>query len=102
MLARTDLTDNFSDLPADDSSDAGSDLSSTLDPESVPTHALLLLYLMPVANRSDVDRNTAQAVEVLSDVQDRLSTPAGAELLDKETVALIYSTVMAIRFGKSE
>ena len=96
------MSNNSSELSIDDSSGDGSDLRSTLDPESVPTHALLLLYLMPVANQSDVDQTMIQAVEVLSDVQGRLSTPASEETLDKETIALIYSTVSAMRFGKAE
>ena len=96
------MSNNSFDLSIDDSSGDVSDLRSPLDPESVPTHALLLLYLMPVANQSDVDQTMIQAVEVLSDVQGRLSTPASEDSLDKETIALIYSTVSAIRFGKAE
>ncbi len=98
MLARK----AFSDDPSPHVVDAGrrgSCLRSALDTEHVNTHALLLLYLMPVANGSDVDPNMVQAVEALSDVQNRLITPASAEPFNKDSLALIYSTVAAIRFG---
>lgn len=76
------------------------DLQSAIDAEELNTHALLLLYLMPVANRSDVDANTAQAVEVLSDVQSRLSMPSCEEPFSRDTLAMVYSRLSAIRFGK--
>jgi hypothetical protein len=76
------------------------DLQSAIDAEELNTHALLLLYLMPVANRSDVDPNTAQAVEVLSDVQSRLSMPSCEEPFSRDSLAMVYSRLSAIRFGK--
>ena len=98
MLARKAFSDDPSALVVD--ADRGAScLRSALDAEHVNTHAHLLLYLMPVANSSDVDPNTVQAVEALSDVQNRLVTPASAEPFNKDSLALIYSTVAAIRFG---
>ena len=76
------------------------DLQCVMDAEELNTHALLLLYLMPVANSSDVDANTVQAVEVLSDVQTRLSTPSGDQPFSRDTLAMVYSRLAAIRFGK--
>ncbi len=98
MLARKAFSDDPA-APVVDVDRRGSCLRSALDTEHVNTHALLLLYLMPVANGSDVDPNTVQAVEALSDVQNRLITPASAEPFNKDSLALIYSTVAAIRFG---
>ncbi len=98
MLARKAFSDDPSARVVDVGR-GGSCLRSALNAEHVNTHALLLLYLMPVANRSDVDPNTVQAVEALSDVQNRLITPGSAEPLNKDALALIYSTVAAIRFG---
>ncbi len=98
MLARKAFSDDPA-APVVDVGGKGSCLRSALDAEHVNTHALLLLYLMPVANGSDVDPNTVQAVEALSDVQNRLVTPASAEPFNKDTLALMYSTVAAIRFG---
>ena len=99
MLARKTGSSN---LPAPSENDRlreRCDLRLALDAENVPTHALLLLYLMPVANQLDVDPTTVHAVEVLSDVQECLSASAHAEPFDKDTLALIYSTLAAIRFG---
>ncbi len=98
MLARKAFSDDPTAAVVD--VDPGAPcLRSALDAEHVNTHALLLLYLMPVANRSDVDPNTVQAVEALSDVQNRLITPTSTEPFNKDSLALIYSTVAAIRFG---
>ena len=70
-----------------------------LNVDNLNTHALLLLYLMPVANQSDADAKTMGAVEVLSDVQCRLSADPDRGLFNKDTLALVYSSVASIRFG---
>ncbi len=99
MLSRDSHSRNSSVLANDDGTGKYPDLHSILDTDSLNAHTLLLLYLMPEANRSTADAKTMDLVDALSDVHTRLSTLSSQEPSSRDQLALVYSTVSAIRFG---
>ncbi len=99
MLARKDLPNDPALSPTGNARSETSEIHDLLDPAGIDTHTLLLLYLMPEANRPDIDDDTRHAVEVLSDVQNRLSGHTPAEPFDKEKLADVIESISDIRFG---
>ena len=76
-----------------------SDLHDLLDSETLETHTLLLLFLLPEANHCGVESETTRAVDVLSLVQDRLCCKPRSEPLEGDMLAETIESLAAIRFG---
>ncbi len=99
MLVRKDLSNDPAVATAQPSKPELSDLHALLDSDSIETHTLLLLFLLPEANHSDVDSETTRAVDMLSVVQDRLSCKPRSEPLERDMLAEVIDSLADIRFG---
>lgn len=98
MRARKDLS-NDPALSSGDHPPGSVDLHAVLDPEGLDTHTLLLLFLLPEANRADIDADTMHAVEVLSEVQTRLFRDVRVEPFEQDKLAGVLESLSEIRFG---
>ncbi len=99
MRARKDLSSDPALSSGDRHPPGSPDLHAVLDPDGVDTHTLLLLFLLPEANRADIDPDTVHAVEVLSEVQTRLCRDTRVEPFEKEKLAGVLECLSEIRFG---
>ncbi len=75
------------------------DLHDALDPERIDTHTLLLLFLLPETGCTDIDPEMLRAVEVLSDVQSRLSCETASLPFEQERLAAVIESLSTMRFG---
>ena len=99
MLVRKDLSKDLAVSALQASKPELAGLQTLLGPDTIETHTLLLLFLLPEANHSDLDSETTRAVDVLSVVQDRLCCKPRSEPLEGDVLAETIESLAAIRFG---
>ena len=99
MLARKDLLNDPALSPELGGGPADIELHEVLNSDAIDTHTLLLLYLLPETNNPGIDAETVHAVEVLTDVQNRLCVGHGAAPFDEDKLAAVIESLSDIRFG---